>query len=328
MKASGKLLCQGRPVQHPSKSSGKGPHSLSSKLLTAVTRPTPTCSEATIEEGPNKPLDDYPPELDRARHKPTYGSPDSTFMFTIRYRDMENTPPASINLEVDNRSYPMTQAPVKKTTTHVKGVVYEATVTNLGWGPHRYRFTASDGAYTTSTPWQQGPIVGGEDPNWNATPEFDDFWVEPSDGTPSDEYVFTVIYSDEDDDPPAQILLFSTEKALPQARQLQNKEYFRGDFTTTVTGLSWGPSYYFVASDGNCPFIGSHLGPMSRATTLTGTTLPKWDYEIAPEDGSQPTPSTSASPMPMPMMRLPSPSSSSSTASPTRWRGPTRRTSS
>ena len=138
--------------------------------------------------------------------------------------------------------------------------------------------------------------------------------------------MFTVTYSDEDDDPPAQILLSSTEKAPLKPANSKNKEYFLGvDFTTTVTGLSWGPhSYYFVASDGNCS---SHRvasrAPMSRATTLTGTTLPKSGTMNTPRTAPQPTPSTSASPMPMPMMRLPSPSSSSSTASPTKWRGPT-----
>ena len=126
----------------------------------------------------------------------------------------------------------MTQAPVKKATTHVKGVVYEATVTNLAWGPHRYRFTASDSAYSISTPWQQGPIVGGEDPNWNAPPEFDDFWVEPSDGTPSDEYVFTVIYSDEDDDPPAQILLFLDGKKPPSSPLTPRTRNTSGALTT------------------------------------------------------------------------------------------------
>ena len=294
MKASGKKLHYAKGVLFSTqvKAPGKGPHSFVFEASDGSNQTDTDLLEGPWIEGePNEPLDDYPPELDRARLKPTYGSPDTIFVFTIRYRDMENTPPASINLEVDNRFYPMTQAPLKKATTHVKGVVYEATVTNLGWGPHRYRFTASDSAYSISTPWQQGPIVGGEDPNWNAPPEFDDFWVEPSDGTPSDEYVFTVIYSDEDDDPPAQILLFLDGKkhSLKPANS-KNKEYFRGvDYTTTVTGLSWGPhSYYFVASDGNSPISSGRIqGPYVRGDDPDWNNPPEiLDYEITPEDGS------------------------------------------
>ena len=95
--------------------------------------------------------------------------------------------------------------------------------------------------HTVFTPWQQGPIIGGEDPELEFTSEFDDFSVHPSDGTPADEYVFTVTYSDEDDDLPAQIHLFLDGKHTLNPANAKNKEYFRGvDYTVTLRGLSWG----------------------------------------------------------------------------------------
>ena len=274
------------------KAPGTGPHAY---IFEASDGENET--QTYLQEGPwiegeeHEDLDDYPPELDRERLKPDYGPPDSTFVFSVRYRDIDGTPPKSINVEVDGKAYSMSPAPAKKATTLVKGVVYEASVSGLGWGPHRHRFVSSDGAYSVATPMAQGPFVGGDDPNWNTSPELEDYAVEPEDGSPSDEYFFSVTYLDEDNDPPSQIFLFLDGKkyALKPADS-KNREYFRGvEYTTTVKGLDWGPhAYLFTASDGNSPVsTGPVQGPWVLGEDPDWNQPPELDnYEVSPWDGT------------------------------------------
>ena len=83
MKASGKRLHFTKGVLFTTQinAPGKGPHAY---FFEASDGNNQTATELhdgpSIEGEPREPFDDYPPELDRDRLKPTYGSPDTTFL--------------------------------------------------------------------------------------------------------------------------------------------------------------------------------------------------------------------------------------------------------
>ena len=87
--------------------------------------------------------------------------------------------------------------PEGKGADYADGVSFEYKADGLAWGPCRHRFFASDGNTVVATRLEAGPTEG-EDPDWNYAPELHDASVEPWDGSPADEFVFQVIYVDEE----------------------------------------------------------------------------------------------------------------------------------
>ena len=62
-------------------------------------------------------------------------------LFRVSYTDPENEAPAYMRLLLDGQSIEMSL--VGKAGKYYQGVIYEASVTGLAWGPHRYQFVGS-----------------------------------------------------------------------------------------------------------------------------------------------------------------------------------------
>ena len=110
------------------------------------------------------------------------------------YTDDENDVPAYVRLLLDGQ--PIEMNLVGKAGKYYQGVTYEASVTNLAWGPHRYQFVASDGTTEVTTRLSQGPMVEGDDPDWNYAPTSGTA-VDPE-GPPDATYTYSVFYQDEE----------------------------------------------------------------------------------------------------------------------------------
>jgi hypothetical protein len=130
---------------------------------------------------------------------PMFGSPSTSFTYTIIYTDEDNQAPAYVNLVVDTtRVIAMTMDPATPTPVdYTKGVRYTATVagSTLGIGPHVYHFEASDGADVSRFP------ATTANPNHLVGPDVQDIGnlqsalIQPfPKGRSIDKYTFTVTY--------------------------------------------------------------------------------------------------------------------------------------
>ena len=135
------------------------------------------------------------------------------FLFRVSYTDPENEAPAYMRLLLDGQSIEMSLA--GKAGKYYQGVIYEASETGLAWGPHRYQFVGSDGTTEVSTPLNQGPMVEGNDPNWNYAPSLWGGQVDPWQGSPDATYTYSVFYQDEEGDAPDYIQLRLGKKIYP-----------------------------------------------------------------------------------------------------------------
>ena len=166
------------------------------------------------EHGPFVEGDDpdwnYPPELHDAEVDPLGRNTFDEFVFRVFYQDQEGGDPEYVRVEIDGVAYDMT--PEGKGADYADGVLFEYKADGLAWGPCRHRFFASDGNTVVATRLEAGPYVEGEDPDWNYAPELHDASVEPWDGSPADEFVFQVIYVDEEGDSPEYVHLLLDDK--------------------------------------------------------------------------------------------------------------------
>ena len=110
--------------------------------------------------------------------------------------------PEYVRVVVDDTAYEMSSnTKSKRRRTHSRVCITKVKLDGLSWGPHDHYFVASDGKSITKTRQEHGPFVEGDDPDWNYPPELYDAQVEPWDGTPKDEFVFRVLYQDEEGRP-------------------------------------------------------------------------------------------------------------------------------
>ena len=184
---------------------------------------------------------DAPPMLESDGIKPLSGPPGTEHSFYVTYEDEANQAPTSVKLYLDNKIYDM--MPVEpKATFFAKGVTYTAKVGGLAWGPHKHRFSASDGTHEVFTQWEQGPNVQGDDPIWNQPPDLENAQVKPQYGGPDTEFSFKVRYNDDDNDPPSTIQLLLDGKAHDMVQVKSSNAYYKGVYyQVSLTGLFVGP---------------------------------------------------------------------------------------
>ena len=139
-----------------------------------------------------------------------------------------------------------------KVRNYAEGALFTTTVNGLTWGPHVSRFVASDGVHVTLTNPQQMPFVEGEDPEWNEAPHLEEQGVDPWEGTPAEEFLFRVSYTDPENEAPAYMRLLLDGQSIEMSLAGKAGKYYQGViYEASVTGLAWGPHrYQFVGSDG------------------------------------------------------------------------------
>ena len=156
-------------------------------------------------------------------------------------------------------------------------------------GPHSYAFTASDGVHTTTTISETGPSIGGEDEARNYQPEISGWNVEPFEGGPDTEFIFSVDYQDYDGDVPEYVRLILDGKSYDMEPVGKNPDYLKGAlFTTSIKGLAWGPHHYqFITSDGQLTDqTYPETGPYVRGSDPNLNRIPTLGLQFEPATGS------------------------------------------
>ena len=179
------------------------------------------------------------PHLEDYEVDPDPGLPSDEFTFRVTYLDDEGVAPESVKLVLDGTDYTMKLE--GKVRSYADGAVFSTTVKELTWGPHVSQFVASDGVHITMTDPQPMPYVEGDDLDWNEAPYLEEDGVEPWDGTPAEEFVFRVIYTDDENDVPAYVRLLLDGQPIEMNLVGKAGKYYQGvTYEASVTNLRLG----------------------------------------------------------------------------------------
>lgn len=183
------------------------------------------------------------PELTDDELSPERGNTSTEFEFRITYKDMDNTPPESINVVIDGRSIPMNKL-LESDDDYIDGVVYHL-VTTLGSGVHYYHFESSDGDAFVRYPEKRELKT----PFINTPPYLTECMLSPQNGSIRYAYTYSVTYIDIDGNSPEYVKVVIDDEEHEMERL--NGEPVRGISYKYTTKLKVGKHrYYFKTSDG------------------------------------------------------------------------------
>ncbi|MFX0097974.1 MAG: hypothetical protein ACFFCS_00215 [Candidatus Hodarchaeota archaeon] len=191
-------------------------------------------------------LDNYAPTLTSGDVSPLTGTTSTSFNYSVTYTDADNDAPASIQVYIDGSPQTMSKL-ISGDNDYTDGCVYQY-LTTLAEGSHNYYFSTSDGIDTDRL-----PIAGSySGPDVNYIPTLTSANVTPSNGTTSDSYLYSVIYTDLDNNTPSiiQVIIDGTPWNMTK-QNLADNNYMDGCVYQYTTTLSEGShNYYFSTSDG------------------------------------------------------------------------------
>lgn len=138
----------------------------------------------------------HPPVLADGHVQPDSGNVSTTFTFEVTYIDIDNDPPALRKVFIDSSSFDM----VATGNNYSEGVLF-GYQTTLSQGPHTFYFKFDDGqGHLVMTQTYPGPFVIGQ---MNQPPTLQQGSVMPDSGTVTTPFIFRVLYTDPDNDPPS-----------------------------------------------------------------------------------------------------------------------------
>ena len=200
---------------------------------------------------------------------PTLGNTGQQFVYSVKYTDLDVTPPSSIKLWIDSMAGIDISAGGSG-TNYAAGVVYSYSlpVGTLAVGPHKYHFTASDGQESAN----QTADINMPTVHVNNAPTLSDDSVSPTNGWSDDTYTYSAKYKDPDGDAPLFVKVYIDGTAESNAFTMQkvgsSTDYMLGVvYEYNKDGLSAGNShtYFFKASDSLdtavLPSSGTRSGP-------------------------------------------------------------------
>lgn len=245
-----------------------------------------------------------PPTLTLGTVVPPVGNVGTVFEYKVRYTDSNNNMPSTIKLVID-----MGQATEQTIEMGVPmpGIdfsqgfeyVYPLPRNTLSIGSaHTYYFEGedgnggyavfdSDGSRSSDLPILVDPITGpipGPIVHANTAPSLETGIVTPASGWETDEFIYSVKYSDEDGDEPEYVKVYIDEGSSDAQTLVMTKAPAMNDFRTGVTytlsksDLTAGShTYYFTASDwlavARFPASGVLSGPNVTARQLATVTI-------------------------------------------------------
>jgi PKD repeat protein len=207
------------------------------------------------------------PKLSGHGFVPYRGDTSTTFWFNVLYMDPEDEPPVSAKIYINGIARDMTtdsSGPWNDWVTY-----YYETTLNVGVN-HKFYFEFSDGFDTRRYPpemdspnWYLGPEV--YPPNnepYLSSPQFT-----PANGSRIDDFTFTIIYTDTEDDYPSKSFIYIDD--VPQIMDSDTTDYAVGATFRYTTSLGLGPHWiHFTFSDGlnevRYPVTGEMEGPLIR----------------------------------------------------------------
>ena len=107
----------------------------------------------------------YKPQLINPLVSPIIGGISTHFNFTVWYFDEDNNLPTFVNLTLNSSNYAM--SPVDTLDINAMDGIEYFLVTTLDFGSDRFQINCSDGSFTNSTGWINGPEVN---PLYNVDP--------------------------------------------------------------------------------------------------------------------------------------------------------------
>jgi len=113
----------------------------------------------TLDKGvdANPRASDFTPGLASPSASPSVGHNATIFNFTVIYSDGDNDTPTMISITINDTTFPMIPANILD-TNYTDGAIYYYS-TNLTYGYYQFEINCSDGVYTQSTGWINGPEV-------------------------------------------------------------------------------------------------------------------------------------------------------------------------
>ncbi|NVM03136.1 MAG: tetratricopeptide repeat protein [Candidatus Helarchaeota archaeon] len=198
----------------------------------------------------------FTPTLSNGLVNPSSGNQTTQFNFSVVYTDLDDNPPASINVWINGTPYPMEQQNVLD-DNYTDGCSFQSLV-YLQPGTYNYQFKCDDGKFNNSTIIFTGINVTGIN---SFQPILTGGIVNPSEGSAqTTTFAFSVTYSDVDNNAPdfINITINSTTYSMVQQNPLDTN-YMDGCiyiFSTTLDEGSY--NFYFNCSDG---VFQNNLGP-------------------------------------------------------------------
>ena len=205
------------------------------------------------------------PQLQTPTFQPATGRTETVFRFDVMYRDLDNDPPASAVVYIDNEPHDLVAdspgGPWNSWTVYLC-----QTTLPVGEG-HRYYFLFSDGkdlarlpAATDSPNWLVGPDV--LPPNY--APSLTTAMSSPLEGTRATQFTVSVIYTDTEGDHPTVSTVYID--GVPQQLMGDGSNYALGVRFSYRSRLALGAhTLFFSFSDGEndvrLPAEGTMAGP-------------------------------------------------------------------
>ena len=243
-----------------------------------------------------------PPELTSPSLSPSIGDSSQSFRFGVHYFDADGDVPMIKNVYIDGVAYEMVFTGVGQPAD---GEYEFYTDFELAKGTHSYYFEFSDGNWIGNTPvylpadapekQYSGPIIDNK-------PELSDARVEPDYGEFDQQFVFSVMFSDPDQDPPVSSIVVIDGKSyvlsLPTG---EGETAYNGVYTYTTTGEALGVgdhTFHFEFEYAlnewiRVPVVGEITGPRvnnspvldyGMVTPLAGDTRSEFTYSVHYKD--------------------------------------------
>jgi chitodextrinase len=228
------------------------------------------------------------PHLMDQGYSPVRGDTSTVFRFDVMYRDDDNQEAVSAMIYINAVPYPMETDSTGPWTDWQ--VYYYETTLSVGYN-HKFYFVFNDGYDDRRFPpamdspnWFSGPEV--EPPN--NEPSLTTALFDPNDGTRQDEFTFTIIYTDGEDDRPTLTYIYIDD--TPYIMDGSGEDYSAGVTYRYRTTLGLGPhNVHYVFSDGKTevryPPVGEIEGPViSNLAPLAVISTPASGTRYTPDD--------------------------------------------
>jgi PGF-CTERM protein/uncharacterized repeat protein (TIGR01451 family) len=226
------------------------------------------------------------PELATHSYAPLEGDTTTEFRFDVMYRDLDNDAPVEAQIYVNDVAYPMS---TDETSVFNDWVTYYYDTTLPVGDNHRFYFVFTDGkdsvrlpAVDASPNWLRGPTVTKP----NNAPSLTTALFDPDEGTRMDQFTFTIIYTDGENDHPTVSYIYIDE--VPNIMNPDGFDYDNGEVFRYRTALDIGEhNIRFLFNDGKNEVRFPATG------TMPGPTVINMDPEggiAAPTDGMRYTP--------------------------------------
>ncbi|WP_246275908.1 S-layer protein domain-containing protein [Methanolobus zinderi] len=212
------------------------------------------------------------PSLSGGTVSPETGTVSDSFEFTVTYTDPNNTVADYVNVTIDGVPFSMSESDASDTNM-VDGKDYTYTESSFTKGTYAYAF------YTANANGTVGPLDSGTFEITNSAPVLSSPDVNPSSGSPADNFVFTVTYTDADNDSAnyVNVTIDGTPYSMSATDASDTNTADGKEYTYTGSSFSAGThSYNFSASDGTDIVgpEGSGTFDVGSGSSLTGSISP------------------------------------------------------